>query len=73
MDGTDLSNELQVIARQISENTSPIDVLSYICQYKLENNVPNVFIALRLFATLPVSVASSERSVSKLKFIKAYT
>jgi hypothetical protein len=28
---------------------------------------------LGIFATLPVSVASSERSFSKLKLIKAYT
>jgi hypothetical protein len=73
IEGTDLSNELQVIARRISENISAIDVLSYICQYKLENKLPNLFIALCIFATLSVLVASSERSFSELKLINAFT
>ena len=38
----------------------------------LQSLFPNVFIALRLFLTLPVSVASAERSFSKLKILKNY-
>uniref|UniRef100_A0A0N5C3I1 Dimer_Tnp_hAT domain-containing protein n=1 Tax=Strongyloides papillosus TaxID=174720 RepID=A0A0N5C3I1_STREA len=34
--------------------------------------VPNVYIALRILLTLPVSVASGDRSFSKLKLIKSY-
>ncbi|KAL4083513.1 hypothetical protein QTP88_028829 [Uroleucon formosanum] len=33
---------------------------------------PNITIALQIFLTLPVSVASAERSFSKLKLIKNY-
>ena len=33
---------------------------------------PNLFIALRIFLIIPVTVASGERSFSKLKLIKTY-
>ena len=33
---------------------------------------PNVSIVLRIVLTIPVNVASGERSLSKLKLIKAY-
>jgi hypothetical protein len=36
------------------------------------SSFPNLFIALRIVLTLPVSVASGERSFSKLKLIKTY-
>jgi hypothetical protein len=36
------------------------------------SSFPNLFIALRIFLTLPVSVASGERNFSKLKVIKTY-
>ena len=46
------------------------------CTILLKNNltdsVPNTVIALRILLTLPVSVASGERSFSKLKLIKTY-
>ena len=33
---------------------------------------PNVFIALMIYLTVPVTVASGERRISKLKLIKIY-
>ena len=33
---------------------------------------PNVFIALNIYLTMPVTVASGKRSFSKLKLIKTY-
>lgn len=33
---------------------------------------PNLWVALRVALTLPVTVASAERSFSKLKLIKTY-
>ena len=47
-------------------------MLNYLCQNKLENGFPNLFVALRILLTLPISVASVERSFSKLKLIKTY-
>lgn len=38
----------------------------------LKDIYPNIEIALRIFLTLPLTVASCERSFSKLKIIKNY-
>ncbi|XP_033229675.1 uncharacterized protein LOC117181222 [Belonocnema kinseyi] len=51
---------------------SPLDVLQLLFDFNLTESYPNLCIALRLFLTLPVTVASDERSFSKLKLIKTY-
>ena len=38
----------------------------------LINTFPNLCVALRIFLTMPVTVAHGERSFSKLKIIKNY-
>ena len=53
---------------QINEN-SPINVLNYIKRLEF---FPNACIAFRILLTIPVTVASIERSFSKLKLIKSY-
>ena len=50
----------------------PLDLLNRITEYKLNSLFPNVCIALRIFLTIPATVASAERSFSKLKMIKNY-
>lgn len=47
-------------------------MLNYIYSEKLLDLYSNLSIALRLLLTLPVSVASGERSFSDLKLIKNY-
>ena len=47
----------------------PLELLSTIRKLKLEEFFPNVCVALRMFCTLPVTVASAERSFSKLKLV----
>ncbi|XP_065684395.1 uncharacterized protein LOC136096748 [Hydra vulgaris] len=70
---SDLCGELQSIAQQLCEETkSPQDVFRFILCQNLEDSLPNLCIALRILLTLPVSVASGERSFSKLKLIKTY-
>ena len=52
----------------INENT-PINVLNYL---KRLDSFPNAYIAYRILLTISVTVASAERSFSKLKLIKSY-
>lgn len=72
IDGIDISEELGVLLRVLDSRSivSPIDVLNYTHKNSMAAVYPNVFIALRIFLTLPVTVASAERSFSKLKLIK---
>ena len=49
-----------------------LELLSFIHKRNLKELYPNLWIALRIACTLPVTVASAERSFSKLKLIKTY-
>lgn len=54
------------------ESASHLDILKAIHAYQVQDAYPNIEISLRIFLTMPVSVASCERSFSKLKLIKNY-
>lgn len=54
------------------KEASCLDILKTIHNYGLVQSYPNLEVALRIFLTLPVTVASGERSFSKLKLIKTY-
>lgn len=49
-----------------------ICVLNFIKQRNIQELYQNVWIALRILVTIPVTVVSGERSFSKLKLIKTY-
>ena len=49
---------------------SPLHLLSRLSEENLNGLFPNVYVALRLFCTLPVSVAGAERSISGLATLK---
>ncbi|KAL5517742.1 hypothetical protein EMCRGX_G003351 [Ephydatia muelleri] len=51
---------------------SPLQLLNKLHDARLESLFLNVCISLRIFCTLPVTVASAERSFSQLKRIKSY-
>lgn len=51
---------------------NPLAVLEYIFANDLISIFPNLAVALRIFLTIPVTVATGERSFSKLKIIKNY-
>jgi hypothetical protein len=50
----------------------PLDALKYLAKFSLIDVFPNLWIALQILLTLPVSVASGKRSFSRLKLIKKY-
>ncbi|XP_049328668.1 zinc finger MYM-type protein 1-like [Astyanax mexicanus] len=52
--------------------SSPADILDYIYKENLLELYGNLSIALRLLLTLPITVASGERSFSSLKLIKNF-
>lgn len=74
-------NELQTLHFTVKEfldenecidNQGPLDTLNIIYINGLESAYMNCEVALRIFLTIPVSVASNERAFSKLKLIKNY-
>jgi hypothetical protein len=51
------------------ENMGPLDILNFLKQH---DYFPNATIAYRVLLTIRVTVASAERSFSKLKLLKSY-
>ncbi|XP_065667763.1 uncharacterized protein LOC136088046 [Hydra vulgaris] len=75
IDSEDLESELKHFVIVIKEEKNALlksayDFLNYI--YKEELQETYLVIALRIILTLPVTVASAERSFSKLKLIKTF-
>lgn len=72
----DFENEVRhlnsVYASNFLPNLSPLELLNAICKLQLQSIFGEVCIALRIFCTLPVTVAGGERAFSKLKMIKNY-
>ena len=48
---------------------TPLEILEFLKRY---NYFPNTIVAYRVLLTIPVTVASAERSFSKLKLLKTY-
>ncbi|CAK1600824.1 unnamed protein product [Parnassius mnemosyne] len=72
IDGHELYEELNMFIRVYEGNNDIISVLKYIVEQKLTEVYPTIEIVLRIIATTPVTVASAERSFSRLKIIKTY-
>lgn len=75
IDGNLLVDELISIKAFLSNNMkkiTPIDTLNFVKKHNLQELYPNIWISLRILLTIPVTVASGERSFSKLKLIKTY-
>jgi hypothetical protein len=62
VDGLQLHQELTVLSSLIPAENSPENVLNFICKNRLMENFSNTVVALRIFLTLPITVASGERS-----------
>lgn len=77
VDAATLENELRVYVKlcqgfSTSYTRTGVDFLNDIYDRGLENLIPQVCVCLRMFASIPVSVATGERTFSKLKIIKNY-
>lgn len=73
IDAHNLNSEIETLLRmEMEKNMNSYEILSYITTNLLLELFPNLVVALRIVLTLPVSVASAERSFSKLKLIKTY-
>ncbi|KAJ0179288.1 hypothetical protein K1T71_005000 [Dendrolimus kikuchii] len=72
IDGHELYEELNMFIRVYEGNDDIISVLKYIIEKKLTEVYPTIEIVLRIIATTSVTVASAERSFSRLKIIKTY-
>ena len=54
----------------MQNETSPVQLLQVLERHGLKTTFPNVYVALRLFLTLPVSNRVGESSFSVLKQVK---
>lgn len=74
IDATQLYDEIKSFQVLVEDDKkkSPLNFLNKIQSLNLVSINPNLVIALRLFLTLPVTVAAAESSFSKLKLIKTY-
>ena len=70
--GANLSDELMTLNVSLPSKMKPIDVLNHIVSHGYGELYPNTCIALPILLTTPVTVASGERSFSKLKLSKTY-
>ncbi|WOH01515.1 hypothetical protein DCAR_0520899 [Daucus carota subsp. sativus] len=70
VDLNDLYSELKVLQSTLPDKLmSATEILEFVIS---ADCYPNALIAYRIFLTVPVTVASAERSFSKLKLIKTY-
>ncbi|XP_065665426.1 uncharacterized protein LOC136086860 [Hydra vulgaris] len=76
VDGRELYEEIldcrMLLTSRKDKLSSPEQLLMFIVEYRDENVFPNMRIALQILLTIAVSVASCERSFSKLKLINSY-
>ncbi|KAL0420690.1 UNVERIFIED_CONTAM: hypothetical protein Slati_3091900 [Sesamum latifolium] len=70
VDLNDLYSELKILQGTLPNKfMSAIDILEFV---KTLDCFPNISIACRILLTVPMTVASAERSFSKLKLLKTY-
>ena len=69
---TELTSFANEIKKEIEDKTSVLDIVSLMLESRVSSSFPEAYKLLVLFVTIPVTVATAERSFSKLKLIKTY-
>lgn len=72
IDGIEMMQEIINLPQVSTTMTTAMEMLHFLHDNQLQEVYPNLWIAVRIALTLPVTVASAERSFSKLKLIKTY-
>jgi hypothetical protein len=73
LNAIDLCNEIEIVrSLYFIKDSCPLEILTFINDNKLQDTLPNLWIALRIMMTIPVTTANCKRSFSKLKLIKTY-
>ena len=69
---TELTSFANEFKKEIEDKTSGSDIVSLLLESRVSSSFPEAYKLLVLFVTIPVTVATAERSFSKLKLIKTY-
>lgn len=67
IDGSALATEIESLPELLKAQMTPFELLTYLSQNEICELYPNLWVALPIAYTLPVTVVSAERSFSKLK------
>ena len=69
---TELTSFANEFKKEIADITSVLEIVSLMLESRVSSSFPEAYKLLVLFVTIPVTVATAERSFSKLKLIKTY-
>ena len=69
---TELTSVANEFKKEIEDKTSVLEIVSLILESRVSSSFPEAYKLLVLFVTIPVTVATAERSFSELKLIKTY-
>ena len=69
---TELTSFANEFKKEIADKTSVLETVSLILESRVSSSFPEAYKLLVLFVTIPVTVATAERSFSKLKLINTY-
>ena len=72
VDGNLLAEELETLITYFFYKIKPYALFEYLIENNRFTTFSNVFIAFRIYLTMPTAVALRERSLSELKLIKMY-
>ena len=63
---------IELLQNKKPDDKFHLDLLNVLATWELQESYPNIKRALKTFLTIPTTVATAERSFSKLKIIKNY-